>query len=234
MKATLERLICLVRDVDEIPQWNLFVKRIHLIEDISADIKVYLLELRAESGELELCYKAQTVFEDKTRTKLIFESIEHIKAPLREEIRRIKLSKHEYIIDLIYTEQQEILEGEEGYNISRDSVQTATSYYNISSMFTYNIRLDITMDLSLAKLIPGEFIGESTYFRDSWVNFKQKVSLSEVQRAANKKESNSMMDALSRKLTIGTRNRQFSAGTLRRVRSFQRPTESARPFSSII
>lgn len=230
VKTTLERLICVIRDEQEITQWNMYVMGCHLIEDISPDSKVYLLELRNEVGHFEMCYRALTIFEDQTRTRLVFENIEHPLAPFREAFTRIVLSKHEYTIDLVPCKGAE---NDEGCD-SRESVQTAASYYNISNIFTYNLKLEIHMDLSLAKLTPGEFIGETTSFRDSWANLKRILNSSEVMRSTSKHKSNSLLEALSRKLTIGLKNRKFSTGILTRMRYIQANHDVDRPNSFII
>jgi hypothetical protein len=230
VKTTLERLICVLRDEQEIPKWNVFVSGCHLIEDISPDHKVYLLELRNEVGHYEMCYQALTIFEDQTRTRVVFENIEHPMAPSREAFTRIVLNKHQYTIDLV---DSKVVDSYEGFD-SRESLQTATSYYNLSNIFTYNIKLEISMDLSVAKLTPGEFIGEATSFRDTWVNLKRFLNSSELMRSTSKHKSNSMLEALSRKLTIGLKNRKFSTGMLTRLRHTMGNHDLDRPISSII
>lgn len=230
VKTTLERLICVLRDEQEIPKWNMFVSGCHLIDDISPDHKVYLLELRNEVGHYEMCYRALTIFEDQTRIRVVFENIEHPMAPFREAFTRIVLNKHEYTIDLVASK---VVDNDEGFQI-RESLQTAASYFNISSMFTYNIKLEIFMDLSLAKLTAGEFIGETTALGDTWVNLNRILNSSELMRSASKHKSNSMLEALSRKLTIGLKNRQFSTGMLTSLRHKTGNTNLERPISSII
>ena len=229
-KTTLERLICLVRDEQEMTQWNMLVSRCYLIEDISPDHKVYLLHLGNELGHYQMCYRALTIFEDKNHTRLVFENIEHPLAPFREEFTRIILNKYEYTIDLVASKE---LENDEE-TISRESVQTAESYYNISNNFTYNIKLEIHMDLSLAKLIPGEFIGETKSFRYSWVNLKRVLNSRRVMRSSSKQQANSLLEALSRKLTIGLKNRPFSTVMLTGSRHIGGNHDLERPNSLMI
>lgn len=168
--------------------------------------------MKCESNYVQVCLELEIKHLDEETTVVNFRSIENSCPNLRQDLQRVKLESWVYRIHKVNSKPsrarsvgmiEELSTSNQTYEPS--SADSRNSYMTESLEFdsNYEITISLVMDLSIAKMISGELIGETSEIVHTWESFKHIVEQDSTQDLAftQKSHKNSYLEALNRKLS---------------------------------
>lgn len=210
--SSLHKILHYITDIDSLKKWNGLLLDAEDIEVISNEKKVCRYVIKCESNHVQVCLELEIKHLDDENTIVNFRNIEHSCPNFRQNVQKVKLESWVYRIHKVNTKPsrarsvgmiEELSTSKQTYEPR--SADSRNSYITESLEFASNFEITIShvMDLSIAKMISGELIGETSEIVNSWKSFKHIVEQDSTQDLAftHKSHKNNYLKALNRKLS---------------------------------